>query len=71
MFDVDKRRKPQGITQRWCLTANILGVAEQSLLMEAWELCILRTDGDAECMVQDSNDSTLIGLHISVATRKL
>ena len=50
LFDRDgtettKVSQEQGIKQRWCLTTNILGVGEDTLTIERWELPLQNVSG--------------------------
>jgi hypothetical protein len=43
-----KKSQGQGIKQQWCLTTNILGVGEDTLTIERWELPLQNVSG-GEC----------------------
>jgi hypothetical protein len=46
-----EKPQPQGIVQRWCLTANVQGVARDDITIEGWELPLQQVAGAAECNV--------------------
>jgi hypothetical protein len=48
--------KTVGITQQWCLTASVLGVAEDGIIIEGWDLVTEGVGPGAECMVECSTD---------------
>lgn len=45
-----KKLSPQGIIQRWCLTASVLGMGDD-IVLEGWELPLEQLAGAAECNI--------------------
>ncbi|KAA8895445.1 Gryzun, putative trafficking through golgi-domain-containing protein [Sphaerosporella brunnea] len=43
--------KPQGIVQRWCLTANVQGLTIDDITIEGWDLSLQAVAGAAECKI--------------------
>jgi len=57
--------KPQGIMQRWCLTATVQSVGKDDITIEGWELPLQQVAGAAGCDISLENQKAICRHHSS------